>query len=120
MVKIKRAYESAVPEDGARFLIDRLWPRGVKKQALKVQDWARSVAPSKTLLTWFKHDPAKWEGFQRRYTAELDKKPETWQPLLAAACQGDITLVFGARDVEHNNAIVLRDYLKRKSRGKPK
>ena len=114
MIKTKRAYEPPSQGDGARFLVDQLWPRGVKKEALKLVEWARPVAPSKKLCGWFGHDPAKWKEFQRRYTAELQEKSETWEPLLAAARKGDVTLVFGARDVEHNNAVVLRDYLMRK------
>lgn len=120
MIRIKRAYEPPAADDGARFLVDQLWPRGVRKEALKMQDWARVVAPSKKLCGWFGHDPAKWKEFQRRYTDELEEKPETWQPLLEAARQGDVTLVFGARDVEHNNALVLRDYLTCKLRKRPR
>jgi uncharacterized protein YeaO (DUF488 family) len=92
----------------------------VKKEDLRLKEWARPVAPSKKLCAWYGHDPAKWKEFQRRYTAELDAKPEIWQPLLAATRESAITLVFGARDVEHSNAVVLRDYLTRKLRKKPK
>ena len=116
MIHIKRAYEPVKANDDSRFLVDQLWPRGVKKETLKIKEWVRAVAPSKKLRSWFGHDPEKWKEFQRRYTAELGQKPETWQPLLEAARKGDITLIFGARDVEHNNAVVLRDYLKRKLR----
>jgi uncharacterized protein YeaO (DUF488 family) len=114
MIQIERAYEPVHCGEGPRFLVDQLWPRGVKKEALKLKEWARAVAPSKKLRTWFGHDPEKWEEFQRRYAAELDANRDAWQPLLGAARKGHITLVFGARDVEHNNAIVLRDYLMRK------
>jgi len=111
MIEIKRAYEPVKAGSSHRFLVDQLWPRGVKKEALQLGGWVRAVAPSKKLRSWFGHDPAKWKEFQRRYATELDAKPETLQPLLNAARKGDITLVFGARDVEHNNAVVLRDYL---------
>jgi uncharacterized protein YeaO (DUF488 family) len=120
MIKIKRAYETPAVGDGVRFLVDQLWPRGVKQEALKLREWARAVAPSKKLCGWFRHDPAKWKEFQRRYTAELDAKPETWEPLLQAARKGNITLVFAARDTDHNNAVVLRDYLTTKPRKKPR
>lgn len=116
MIQMKRAYEPVHSASGSRFLVDQLWPRGVNKESLQLEEWVRSVAPSKKLRTWFRHDPKKWKEFQRRYAAELDAKPETWQPLLDAARKGDITLVFGARDVEHNNAVVLLDYLKRRLR----
>jgi uncharacterized protein YeaO (DUF488 family) len=120
MIKIKRAYDPVETSDGIRYLVDQLWPRGVKKENLKLKEWTRSVAPSKKLCTWYGHDPARWKEFQSRYTTELDEKPEIWRPLLTAARDSDITLVFGARDVEHSNAVVLRDYLTRKLRKRPK
>src|SRR5690348_4897059 len=113
IVRIKRAYEKPAASDGARFLIDGLWPRGVKKEALHVTSWVKEVAPSASLRKWFGHDPAKWSEFQKRYSAELDRKPESWKPLLDAAREENITLVFGARDAEHNNAVVLKSYLER-------
>lgn len=111
MILIKRAHEPPEKSDGPRFLVDHLWPRGVKKERLKVERWAREVSPSAGLCKWFGHDPAKWEEFQRRYFDELDDKPEAWQPLVTAARKNDITLVFAARDTEHNNAIALKSYL---------
>ena len=113
MIRIKRVYETAAASDGRRFLVERLWPRGVKKEALSLTGWHREVAPSHELRKWFNHDPAKWKEFQRRYRAELDTKPETWQPLLEAAKAGNLTLLFSAHDTEHNNAIVLKDYLEK-------
>src|ERR1700743_149236 len=98
MIAIKRAYDPAKKADGQRFLVDHLWPRGVKKEALKIESWVKPVAPSIQLRNWFQHDPAKWKVFQRRYHAELDKKPEAWKPLMSAAQTDDITLVYGARD----------------------
>lgn len=111
MIHLKRAYEDPERTDGRRYLVDRLWPRGVKKEVLQLEDWLKDVAPSDELRRWFGHDPEKWPAFQQRYREELDERPETWQPLLDAARQGDITLVYGARDTEHNNAMVLKAYL---------
>jgi uncharacterized protein YeaO (DUF488 family) len=114
MIKTKRVYEPAASTDGARFLVDHLWPRGLKKEAVKIEGWNKAVAPSNELRQWFGHEPAKWKEFQRRYLAELKEKPEAWQPLLQAAQAGDITLVFSARDTEHNNAVALKSYLEKK------
>jgi len=114
MIQVKRVYEPASESDGARFLVDRLWPRGVKKEALELQGWLKDLAPSDELRKWFKHDPAQWDEFQRRYVGELDTKPGPLQLLLEAARCGTVTLLFGARDAEHNNAVALRDYLARR------
>lgn len=111
LIRIKRAYDAPEAADGERFLVDRLWPRGVKKEALHLTGWTRDVSPSTELRQWFGHDPARWEEFHRRYQAELEQKPESWQPLLEAAARGDITLVYGAKDVEHNDAVALKAYL---------
>jgi uncharacterized protein YeaO (DUF488 family) len=111
MIKIKRVYDDPAKSDGPRFLVDHLWPRGLKKDAVKVKSWIKDVSPSNALRKWFGHDPAKWKQFQRRYFSELDRKPESWQPLMEAAKDNDITLVFGARDTEHNNALALKAYL---------
>lgn len=108
MIRTKRAYEPAAKPDGKRFLVDRLWPRGVKKEALHLTAWIKGAAPSKELRQWFNHDPAKWKEFQRRYRAELDGQPAAWQPLLDAAKSGDVTLLFSAHDLEHNNAAALK------------
>lgn len=114
MIKIRRAYEEPGPEDGRRFLVDRLWPRGVKKEALQVEGWIKEVAPSDELRRWFDHDPERWDEFKQRYAAELDERPEQWRPLLEAAREGDVTLVYATRDEEHNNAVALRAYLQEK------
>lgn len=111
MIKVKRVYASPAPDDGQRFLVDRLWPRGVKKEALQLDGWLKDVAPSDALRKWFGHDPAKWEEFQERYFAELEAKPEAWRPLLEAARQGTVTLLFSARDEAHNNAVALKAFL---------
>lgn len=97
--------------DGTVFLVDGLWPRGVKKDRLGLTDWLRDVAPSRELRTWFGHDPARWEEFRRRYRTELDAKPDALRPIFDAVRAGPVTLVYGARDTEHNNAIVLREYV---------
>ncbi len=111
MIRVKRVYEPPAAEDGQRFLVDRLWPRGAKREALKLTAWLREVAPSDELRHWYGHDPAKWEEFQRRYGAELDAHPERWQPLLDAARQGDITVLYGTRETRLNNAVALQAYL---------
>ena len=111
MIHSNERTTSQTSADGTRYLVDRLWPRGVKKVDLALADWVKEVAPSAELRHWFQHDPAKWPEFQRRYTARLQAQPETWQPLLQAARNSDITLVFGARDTEHNDAVVLKAFL---------
>ena len=115
MIQIKRAYEPAAKSDGKRFLVDRLWPRGVTKEALRLEAWPKDVAPSDDLRRWFGHQPAKWDEFRRCYFAELDAEPEAWQPILKAARRGNITLLYGARDVEHNNAVALKEYLEKQT-----
>jgi len=120
MIRTKRVYDLAEPSDGARFLVDHLWPRGLKKEALQVEQWIKLASPSNRLRDWFGHEPAKWKEFQRRYFAELNEKPDAWKTLLEAARARDITLVFSARDTEHNNAVALRKYLERKLAGKPR
>jgi uncharacterized protein YeaO (DUF488 family) len=113
-IRVKRAYAPPTRSDGVRFLVDHLWPRGVKKETLRVERWLKSISPSNELRSWFGHEPARWEEFQRRYHTELDRKPETWTSLLETARAKDITLVFGARDVVHNNAVALQAYLEKK------
>ena len=111
MIRIKRAYDPPAKEDGARFLVDRLWPRGMKKEALPIAAWCKEVAPSNELHHWFSHDPDRWKEFQGRYRAELTAHGAACQPLLDAAKQGDVTLLYSAHDTEHNNAQVLKAYL---------
>lgn len=111
MIHLKRAYDQPAAADGGRYLVDRLWPRGLKKADLQLVAWLKDVAPSAELRRWFAHDPEKWPEFQRRFRQELAEKPESWRPLLIAARQADITLVYGARDLSHNNAVVLKAYL---------
>ncbi|HEY4200942.1 MAG TPA: DUF488 domain-containing protein [Devosiaceae bacterium] len=109
--KLKRAYEPATPEDGSRILVERLWPRGVTKTQAGLDMWLKDIAPSTELRKWFDHDPAKWAAFQERYTAELRTHPDLVEQLLQKAREGTVTLVYGARDEEHNAAIVLRAFL---------
>jgi uncharacterized protein YeaO (DUF488 family) len=114
MIKLKRAYEPSAASDGARFLVERLWPRGVRKAELSLTGWLKDVAPSTELRRWFAHDPRKWPEFRRRYFAELRKKKKSaLEPLLAAARHRPTTLVYSARDTEHNAAIALRDHVVR-------
>jgi uncharacterized protein YeaO (DUF488 family) len=107
-VKLKRAYEVPAASDGKRILVDRLWPRGVTKERAAIDEWVKDVAPSTELRKWFAHDPARWDEFRRRYAKELHAKPELLEELRAAARKGPITLVYSARDEEHNDAVELR------------
>lgn len=111
MLTLKRAYEKAAPDDGTRFLVERLWPRGIKKTGLQVEAWLKDVAPSDALRRWFAHDPKKWPEFRRRYFEELDRNPEVWEPIRSAARQGRVTLVYSTHDTEHNNAVALKEYM---------
>lgn len=110
-IRTKRAYERPAHADGARVLVDRMWPRGVKKEDAAIDRWVKEAAPSTELRRWFGHDPGKWAEFQERYRAELDANPQAVEPLLALARRRTLTLVYGARDTEHNNAEALRAYL---------
>jgi uncharacterized protein YeaO (DUF488 family) len=111
MISIKRVYDPPAKEDGSRFLVERLWPRGMKKEALPMTAWCKQVAPSTELRQWFSHDPAKWKEFQHRYRGELAGNRAACQPLFDAAQQGDITLLYSAHDTDHNSALVLKSYL---------
>ena len=111
MLKIKRVYESAHVDDGVRFLVERLWPRGIKKEKLKMKTWLKDVAPSPELRKWFAHDPEKWTEFKKRYRAELKSNKEAWKPILEAAKGGDVTLLYSARDTQHNSALLLKEFL---------
>lgn len=108
---IKRAYEPSAPEDGERFLVDRLWPRGVKKKTLALTGWLKEVAPSDALRRWFGHVPERWEDFRRRYRDELKTQQAALQPLRDALKRGTVTLVYSAHDEAHNQAVVLREFL---------
>jgi uncharacterized protein YeaO (DUF488 family) len=110
-VKLKRVYEGPAPGDGTRILIDRLWPRGVKKVDAKLDQWARDISPSSRLRKWFGHDPARWQEFRHRYTKEIRQNRDQLNQLRALAQTGPITLVYSAHDEIHNDAVVLRDLL---------
>jgi uncharacterized protein YeaO (DUF488 family) len=116
LIKTKRVYEPADASDGTRFLVERLWPRGIRKEELKMETWLKDAAPSPALRKWFGHDPAKWDEFQRRYRAELESNPDAWQPILQAAKQGNVTLLYSARDTEHNSAVLLKAFLETRLR----
>lgn len=113
-IQTKRVYDPPSPADGERFLVDRLWPRGLKKEDLRLTGWLKEAAPSNALRQWFHRVPGKWAEFQRRYFAELEQHPQTSQPLLDAARRGTITLLFSSKDLERNNAVVLKRFLERK------
>ena len=114
MIRVKRVYESPGADDGTRFLVERLWPRGMRKESLHMEGWLKDVAPSDALRRWFGHDPAKWIEFQDRYFAELDGEPDAIQPIVEAASRGSVTLLYSAHDTEHNNAVALKGYLSKR------
>ena len=110
-VKLKRAYDLPSRSDGKRVLIDRLWPRGVKKTEAKIDEWMKDIAPSTKLRKWFGHEPARWPEFRRRYEAEVRDHPEQLERLRMLAREGPLTLVFSAHDEDHNDAVVLRELI---------
>ncbi len=110
-IRTKRVYEEAAPEDGIRILVDRIWPRGLRKEQARVDLWLKEVAPSTALRRWFGHDRSKWEEFKRRYFAELETRTGAVELLLGYVQKGRVTLVFSARDPECNQAVALREYL---------
>lgn len=114
MILLKRAYDRATRGDGKRFLVERLWPRGIRKSALPLDGWLKEVAPSTELRKWFSHDPAKWNEFRRRYHAELATKSDVWKLLFETARKSTTTLVYSSHDKEHNNAVVLKEFLESK------
>lgn len=114
-IQAKRVYDPIDEKDGTRILVDRLWPRGMKKDRLEADEWLKDAAPSTELRKWYAHDPAKWEAFKRRYFDELDQKPEIIDRLRGLASRGTLTLLYSAKDVQYNQALALRDYLLSKS-----
>ena len=120
MLKLKRAYDPVWRDDGMRFLVERLWPRGLSKSKLQLDAWLKDVGPTTRLRRWFSHDPDKWVQFRARYFRELDSRPESWQPILSATRRRTVTLVYSSHDEEHNNAVALKEYLQREMRrGRP-
>ena len=112
-INIKRVYEQPDKKDGERILVDRLWPRGLTKQKAGVDLWLKEIAPSSELRTWFDHDPEKWKSFRGRYETEIRHKNDLIELLIQKASEGTITLVYGARDQKHNEALVLKQFLER-------
>lgn len=111
MVRVKRIYDEPATEDGTRVLVDRLWPRGIAKDKARIDEWLKVIAPSDELRQWFGHDPARWDEFRERYRRELDAKAELLDGLRKLAAGGTVTLLFAAKDEQHNNAVVLKDIL---------
>jgi uncharacterized protein YeaO (DUF488 family) len=110
-VKLKRAYDEPAAPDGVRILVDRLWPRGVTKEVAAIDLWAKDLAPSPELRKWFGHDPDRWTEFRRRYTAEMRQHAEQLDKIRELARHGTVTLIYAARDQEHNEAVIIRDML---------
>jgi uncharacterized protein YeaO (DUF488 family) len=115
-IETKRVYEEPAPDDGFRVLVDRVWPRGLKKEQVAADLWLKEVAPSNDLRKWFGHDPSRWEGFKDRYFSELDELEEPVGKLLEQARKGRVTLLYSARDTEHNQAVALKEFLLARSR----
>ena len=116
MIKLKRVDDKRSSADGVRYLVERLWPRGIKKAELHLDDWIKDVTPSTELRKWFSHDPEKWENFRRMYFAELDRAPEVCKPIRQATRKGTVTLLYSSHDAEHNNAVALKEYIEDKSK----
>lgn len=110
-IRLSRVYDREPAGPGRVFLVERLWPRGVRRDELEMDAWLKDVAPSAALRTWFNHDPRKWDEFRDRYNRELDANPQAWKQLAEAAVTGDVTLLYSSRDRDHNNAVALRDYV---------
>lgn len=110
-IQLKRVYDLTSQQHGSRFLVERLWPRGVKKSALSGVAWLKEVAPSTELREWFHHDPQRWNEFRRRYFAELKHQKDSLSPILEAAQKGTVTLLYSSHDQEHNNAVALKEFL---------
>jgi uncharacterized protein YeaO (DUF488 family) len=111
MIKIKRIYDLASPKDGKRILVDRLWPRGIRKDEAKIDEWLKDIAPSNELRKWFSHDPSKWQEFKKRYEKELKDKSLILKRIRNEVKTGTITLLYAAKDEEYNNALVLKEIL---------
>ncbi len=115
-IKLKRAYDEPSADDGYRILVDRIWPRGISKKNAKIDKWLKDIAPSAKLRKWFKHDPDKWDGFKRRYFAELKENSSAVDEVLQIAKKQTVTFVYAAKDKEHNNAVVLKEYIENQSK----
>jgi len=113
-IDLKRVYDPPATSDGRRILVDRIWPRGITKADLQIDAWLKDLAPSTELRKWFGHDPAKWDEFRKRYAGELEQRSEALEELVEKARAGRVTLVFSAKDTEHNNAVALKEHLERR------
>lgn len=111
MIQLKRVYETPTEKDGTRILVERLWPRGIKKESLPLDAWIKEAAPSTALRQWFAHTPERWNEFRRKYFEELTRKPDAWKPILESARKGSVTLLFSSHDLQHNNAVALKEFL---------
>lgn len=118
MIRIKRTYELPARGDGRRILVERLWPRGMKKESLKADAWMKEVAPSTELRQWFDHRVERWDKFRQRYRDELDANPGAWESILDQASRGTVTLLYSAHDTSHNGAVVLCEYLMERAAGR--
>jgi len=112
-IRLKRVYDKPAKADGRRVLVDRIWPRGLKKKEARVDEWLKELAPGTGLRKWFGHDPVRWNEFKKRYSAELDDQRERVKQLAGEASKRTVTLLFAAKDTEHNNAVALKEHLKR-------
>jgi uncharacterized protein YeaO (DUF488 family) len=112
-IQIKRVYDKPDKADGLRLFVDRVWPRGLTKEQAQIDDWLKEIAPSTRLRKWFGHAPARWKEFKRRYAAELDDNREQVKQLAREARKRTVTLLFGAKDIEHNNAVALKEYIEK-------
>lgn len=117
-IHLKRVYEKPTTKEGTRILVDRVWPRGLKKEEARIDKWLKHVAPSTELRKWFGHDPERWDEFRDRYFRELDDTPDAVGQLMAEVQYGPVTLVYAAKDEEHNNAVALKEYLERGAKRK--
>ena len=111
MLKIKRVYDPASPDDGKRVLVDRLWPRGIKKEKAQIDEWLKEISPSNELRKWYSHDPSKWAEFKKRYKKELAEKSELLKGIKAEAKKQTVTLLFSTKELELNNAVALKEIL---------
>lgn len=114
-LRVKRIYDPPSDDDGQRILVDRIWPRGVKREAARLSEWLKAIAPSDDLRKWFAHDPARFDGFRRRYRDELDRNAYAVDRLRALAGRGTVTLLYAAKDAVHNHAVVLAEYIGQRS-----
>jgi uncharacterized protein YeaO (DUF488 family) len=112
-IRLKRVYDKPAKADGRRVLVDRIWPRGLTKQEARIDKWLKEIAPSTKLRKWFRHDPARWNEFKKRYAAELDDRREQVERLARESHKRTVTLLFGAKDIEHNNAVALKECIER-------